>query len=625
MRRICWGLGALVLAGCGQGSEPPVGFSSGSGSDFGTAGSAAAPVPGDVGTAGEGPTFEAQPPVPGEVVHAERGLRPVSGGTLLVLRDQKTALVADPDRDQLFVVDLEGAAVKRTISLPAGAEPGRAAEDASGNVHVALRGTGELVTLRPESGELLATRAVCAYPRGVAVSETSVHVACSEGLLVTFSTAPTETKPLRSLKLEHDLRDVVADSDGLWVSVFRSAQVLRLDATGKLLRRVSLPDSQGPLGKNQASVAWRMVPSATGGVIVVHQRAFVGEVVPSEGGYGASGQPGGIVSTGVAMVSEDGSAVGSNVVVSSPLAVDIAQSQVSGLLLLASATSEHPTAGGSSLRSLLVQPSTLRFSASPDLSASFEFASSDSLQAIPRGQLVAVGFAGDVPVMQYRDPSSLVVGGRGISLPGDSVLDTGNQLFHLETSSGLACASCHPEGQEDGHVWNFTGFGARRTQSLRGGLIGTEPFHWDGLEKNFDALTSDVMQGRMGGPKLTSEQSAALVGYLDVLPAMPAPAAASTPSIERGKELFNDATVGCATCHTGSRFSNDTTVDVGGTGGMLQVPGLVGIWSRAPYLHDGCAKTLLDRFTTCDTGKHGSVKQLPQSDLVALTDYLETL
>jgi cytochrome c peroxidase len=106
---------------------------------------------------------------------------------------------------------------------------------------------------------------------------------------------------------------------------------------------------------------------------------------------------------------------------------------------------------------------------------------------------------------------------------------------------------------------------------------------------------------------------------------MPAPAVSSTPSIERGKELFNDATVGCATCHSGSRFSNDQTVDVGSVDGQMQVPGLVGLWARAPYLHDGCAKTLLDRFTTCDTGKHGMVNQLKSDDLRALTDYLETM
>jgi cytochrome c peroxidase len=227
--------------------------------------------------------------------------------------------------------------------------------------------------------------------------------------------------------------------------------------------------------------------------------------------------------------------------------------------------------------------------------------------------------------MQFREPSQLVFGKRGLSLPGNSVADTGNTLFHLETTSGLACASCHPEGQEDGHVWNFTGFGARRTQSLRGGLLGSEPFHWDGAESDFTALTTDVMQGRMGGPVLTAEQTTALAGYVDRFPALPAPSAAPSSSAEHGKTLFNDPNVGCATCHSGARFTNNQTMDVGNASGSLQVPGLVGIWARAPYLHDGCAGTLADRFTRCDTGKHGNLVGLTETDLAALSDYLQTL
>lgn len=610
MLKTPWGIGAvaLLVMGCDNvapSDPPPVGIGS-------------TPSKGGIDLAAQ------QSSVPGAVVRAERALRPVSGGTLLVLRDQKTAVVADADRDQLFVVDLEGASVSRTITLEAGSEPGRAVEDAAGVVHVALRGSGKLVSLDASRGELLGTRSVCAYPRGVASAEGAVHVACAEGKLVTLSTDPSKSEPVRSLTLDRDLRDVVVASDGLWVSLFRSAEVLRLDTTGKILRRTRLPSLQGGIGESVSSVAWRMVPGATGGVVVVHQRAFAGEVVASPGGYGSTGAPGGMVSTAITTVSEDGQAQGTSVALAAPLPVDIAQSAVSGRFLLAAAAVEHPLEGSRFGRNLLLRPNQLALSTNPS-----ETSVAGDVQAapleVPGGQLVAVAFAGDTPILQYRDPSSLVVGTHGITLPGESVEDTGSQLFHLETGSGLSCASCHPEGQEDGRTWHFSGFGPRRTQSLRGGLLGTEPFHWDGLETDFTALTGDVMQGRMGGPALDAEQNLALAGYLDVLPAMPAPVASTTPSIERGKELFNDATVGCATCHNGSRYSNDQTVDVGSVDGQMQVPGLVGLWARAPYLHDGCAKTLLDRFTTCDTGKHGVVNQLKSDELRALTDYLETL
>jgi len=622
MLRQSWGFCVLALVGCSfsDGSSP-------SGPLFeGTAGNTGIAPNEPIG--GEGFIGKSQPPLPSAVVEAAQPPPPVSGGTLLVSRDDKTAIVADPDRDQVLVVDLTTLAVTRTLTLEAHAEPGRAAQDADGNVHLVLRGSGQLMTFDPATGNVVGTRNVCAYPRGVAVSDSEhlVHVACAEGKLVTLSTDATNQVPSRTLTLDHDLRDVVVTSDGLWVSRFRSAEVLRIDATGKLVNRTRLPSAQGSRGESTASVAWRMIPGANGGVVVVHQRAFAGEVIPQPGGYGSSGVGGGIVEPAITTVSESGKVMSTSVVLSAPLPVDVAQSPTTGELLLASAAIEHPLQPGFTARTLLLRPADVAFDQAPtgELTGAFVDPSS-AAPVIPRGQLVAVAFAGDTPVLQYRDPSQLVFGERSLSLPGELIEDTGNVLFHLETSSGLACASCHPEGQEDGHVWNFTGFGARRTQSLRGGLLGTEPFHWDGGESDFNALTEDVMQGRMGGPPLIRAEASALAHYIDVFPALPAPATAATPSVERGKALFNDANVGCATCHSGPRFTNNQTMDVGNATGDLQVPGLIGLWARAPYLHDGCAQTLGDRFTRCGNDKHGNLTGLTEADLGALSDYLETL
>jgi hypothetical protein len=89
-------------------------------------------------------------------------------------------------------------------------------------------------------------------------------------------------------------------------------------------------------------------------------------------------------------------------------------------------------------------------------------------------------------VAQSREPASLWIapenGAEGtqieVPLGGASVADSAHDLFH--TGRAIACASCHPEGGEDGHVWHFSGFGPRRTQSLQVGLAGTAPFHWAG-------------------------------------------------------------------------------------------------------------------------------------------------
>jgi cytochrome c peroxidase len=95
----------------------------------------------------------------------------------------------------------------------------------------------------------------------------------------------------------------------------------------------------------------------------------------------------------------------------------------------------------------------------------------------------------------------------------------------------------------------------------------------------------------------------------------------------RGQALFEDARVGCSTCHAGALFTNDATVAVG-TGQALQVPSLRGLAFRAPFMHDGCAATLRDRFglTACGGGdQHGVTSSLATAQVDDLTAYLESL
>jgi hypothetical protein len=60
---------------------------------------------------------------------------------------------------------------------------------------------------------------------------------------------------------------------------------------------------------------------------------------------------------------------------------------------------------------------------------------------------------------------------------------------------------------------------------------------------------------------------------------------------------------------------------------MMQVPALRGLAFRAPFMHDGCAKTLMDRFNgTCGGGdQHGVTSHLDPGQLTDLVHYLESL
>jgi mono/diheme cytochrome c family protein len=186
--------------------------------------------------------------------------------------------------------------------------------------------------------------------------------------------------------------------------------------------------------------------------------------------------------------------------------------------------------------------------------------------------------------------------------------------------------SCHAEGGDDGHVWNFDVSGPRRTQSLRGGLLATAPFHWDGQMTDLTTLMNAVFVGRMASPPPSPSTIDAVGGWLDAqLPASKAPPS-DPAAVARGQALFNDATVGCATCHSGPHYTNNQTLNVG-TGQPLQVPSLIDVVSRPPFLHNGCAPTLRDRFNpACGGGdQHGHTSQLSTGQIDDLVAFLSTL
>jgi cytochrome c peroxidase len=234
-------------------------------------------------------------------------------------------------------------------------------------------------------------------------------------------------------------------------------------------------------------------------------------------------------------------------------------------------------------------------------------------------------------VVQTREPAALELvtmnPPRRIVLSQTSRADTGHAIFHASTPSGLACASCHPEGGEDGRAWRFQKLGPRRTQSLRGGVLATAPFHWGGDFATISDLTRDLFETRMRGPRLDDEHREALGRWLDRIPAIARGPALDAAAVERGRQLFQSPSLGCASCHQGVAFTNNLTADVG-TGRPFQVPTLRALALRAPFMHDGCAATLAARFTdgTCGGGdQHGLTSALTAPQLADLTAYLETL
>jgi len=434
----------------------------------------------------------------------------------------------------------------------------------------------------------------------------------------------------RRLAFDRDLRDVVMGANGsLLVSTFRKAQVLVIDADGKLAKR--LEPASGPVRTLEAlsrmrtpSVAWRMVAldEATSRVVLLHQTGVTGTIDVAPGGYAGHNGCSGIVAVGVSVLAPQGpSPPVATDFGELPLAIDIAVSPDHEKVALA--VPGNGSHQGPSLVERRLQDAT-------PASASECGSETNDIMQPPTNQVVAVSYSrSGVLFAQTREPAAIWRADTGASavLSADSPVDTGHFVFHANSGGGITCASCHPEGGEDGRTWSFICAGLRRTQSLRGGISTTTPFHWDGSEADLSRLVDDVFSGRMAGPLLSGDETKALAEWIDGIPLLPSTAGLDAAAVARGKALFDDSKTNCASCHSGALLTNNATVDVG-TGRAFQVSSLRGLAWRDPFMHDGCASTLSERFgaTSCSGGdKHGSTSALAPSEVDDLARYLQSL
>ncbi|HEY4122226.1 MAG TPA: cytochrome C peroxidase, partial [Byssovorax sp.] len=209
----------------------------------------------------------------------------------------------------------------------------------------------------------------------------------------------------------------------------------------------------------------------------------------------------------------------------------------------------------------------------------------------------------------------------------------GRELFHRTddrrvSKDGRACASCHPDGREDGITWS-TPDGARQTPMLAGRLAGTAPYGWMGKHATLHEHLEQTMK-RLGGTgfEKPADQAdlAALVAYLGAMkpPSRPGAAAdASRASLAaEGHALFDDATQGCATCHADGG-TDHATHDVG-TSARIDTPSLAFVAGTAPYFHDGRYATLMELLDAHDD-RMGRTMHLGAAQKLALAAYLETL
>jgi mono/diheme cytochrome c family protein len=256
-------------------------------------------------------------------------------------------------------------------------------------------------------------------------------------------------------------------------------------------------------------------------------------------------------------------------------------------------------------------------------------------------------------------------------LPAEAAL--GRRIFHDATDSltsgGLACAGCHPEGRDDGHVWHETTVVAfdghptfvsgpdnvpttepehrgypRQTPLLAGRVVAEGPYGWHAESPN---LTHRLTQGfalhrwsdtgEYHVRRDLYDRAMALRAFLRQ-GLVPPPREQRELSLEekRGQEVFLSAQAGCAGCHVPATDYSDREAyalftQLPPSAGFAvdpekkyKTPSLRSVGETAPYLHDGRFASLR-ALVEQNGNRMGRTSHLSGADKNALIAFLETL
>lgn len=545
---------------------------------------------------------------------------PIFGGTLHVSTESRLALAAEPDRDRVRLIDLDEQTLAGEIVFDDGDLPWRMTEAPGAIAWVSLRGGGAIAAIDLAEQVVIHRVEVCPNPRGLAydATEHAIVTACAGGDVV-FVDADTGDELQRS-RHPSDLRDVLITGETIRVTRFRSTEILTIRGDDPDLVPPS-PTRRNNLANDDETVeprvAWKTIPRPGGGLVMLHQLAttralelFDNNRVPV---YYQNAGCDGVSNVSVGWT-RNGEMVGAGAIDAPALSVDIAVSPFGNRYAIAGASVSTELGSGIVFGELLEREKD-------DDGGGCVPTSSVALE----GTVTSVAYDDVTLLVQTREPSAVTfvtsAGGTygRVELPGDSVTDTGHDLFHLDPGTGVTCATCHPEGGTDGHVWNFE-FGLRATQPLDVDLAQTAPYHWAGEHEDMAALIDDTHHLRMRAPILTDERRQVFEEWLVAIPSPAPQRIIEDEATTRGKAVFADA--GCDRCHDGAMPKTLGNVDLQGT--FIQIPHLAGLATRPIFMHDGRAHDL--RSAAMDMlARTAPDVELADAELDDLTAYLATL
>jgi mono/diheme cytochrome c family protein len=608
-----------------------------------------------IGMADAVPAYEPSACARRHAQQLERVGDPQSGALVIAKAGQRIlAFVADEDERALHTVDVDS--MRETAVTPLPGVPAQVLLLSDGRVAVSLRDNNQLAVLEPGADasrqlELRCRAAVASEPLGMAQAGHKLVVA--SGLAGKVSVlSSVDMRPLRVVDVPREPRAVALSDDGATAFVSHMVDGLMsvLDVDGdSAVRFIDLrvgerastkakPDSREA---NQGFALAKASIDGSGRSRIFAPQVAVdpGETVASfSGGYGGDGLGPRPIVPLVAVVDTEGERN-----LTHSLANHLSGSSIECLLPRAAVARGHSLWLACLGQEAVIELDT-RF-ADPTVTEKRRVwvgAGPTGLAFGPSGNRLFVWsqFARelanvDLHAADVQAGVSRISLARRASASLTPQLERGRRLFHATNDArisldGRACASCHPDGRDDGLVWSSPD-GARQTKMLAGRLADSAPYGWFGEHTTLLTHVEHTI-ARLGGSGFDHPSDAvdlkALIAYITALPAPKLAVDDGDERVARGKRLFEADEQGCGKCHDGGG-TDATAYDVGsGTEGERQrqfdTPSLRFLAASAPYFHDGRYATLRELLRKTD-GTMGHTGSLDERELEALEAYLLTL
>jgi mono/diheme cytochrome c family protein len=587
------------------------------------------------------------------------------GGAVTLARhgDATVAYVADADSESLLTVDVASATVLATTAL--GGHPGEALVLSDGRVAVALRDKNRVAIFEPGAAPETPLERRCLVktpvePVALAASADDRSLLVTSAWAHRLSVYGAEALEHRfSVDVAREPRDVLVEGGRAFVShvVGGQVSVIDLDGEAHAVRRVALVPSSSPL-KTSATQGFALARSIEP---FAEKRPELDNVVPEPAPPRPPQMPAGRIfaprviiepfdpEQPAAMYYGSGGQAASVDVIDaaseeslSPAAAELFPTFEGECMLPRAAAASGRTGG---LYVVCAGSDTLLELDPRGFNPTRLERRRWNVAAGPVGLAIDDANARAVVWSQFDrrlsivslDDDHLVSEVAAPEMVRDSALTLGRKLFHATddarvSNNGRACASCHPDGRDDGTTWS-TPLGPRQTTMLSGRLATTAPYAWIGDHATLEEHVKETFD-RNGGTGFPRSQEGDFKALLAYLAAMPTPTRSDALMDEpaelaaRGEALF-EGKHGCVRCHAGEQRTDASLHDVGthtesDSHDAFETPSLMFVGGTAPYFHDGRFATLVDLLTTKSAAIEHP-KALPRAEARALAAFLETL